>query len=76
MTTAIQAVAEASLSPRQRNSIRALQRNVESAHYYGTGVRVSPAQFAALQTAWDAAKASGLPIAPLQYQQAKLLGLK
>lgn len=75
MTTAIQAVAEASLSPRQRNSIRALQRNVESAHY-GTGVRVSPAQFAALQTAWDAAKASGLPIAPLQYQQAKLLGLK
>lgn len=75
MTTAIQAVAAASLNKRQLNSISALQRNVDTA-WWGKGVRVSPAQFAALQTAYNAVKVSGLPIDPKMADAAKQLGLE
>lgn len=75
--TAIQAVAEASLSKRQRNSIAALQRKVDKpAHSLTATVRISPAQFAAMQRAYDAVKASGLPIDPLMAKHAKDIGLK
>lgn len=75
MTTAVQAVAAASLNKRQLNSIRTLQNKVDTA-WYGTGVRVSPAQLAALQTAYSAVKASGLAIDPKMAEAAKQLGLK
>ena len=77
MVTAVQAVAEASLSARQLNSIRALQRKVETApRSYMATTRVSPAQFAAMQTAFNAVKASGLPLDPVMLQHAKNIGLK
>ena len=71
--TAIQLVAEASLSKRQLNSMRSLQNKLDTRPYT---VRVSPAQFAAMQTAYDAVKASGLPIDPLMAKAAKDVGLK
>jgi hypothetical protein len=40
------------------------------------GVRVSPAQLAALQHAYNAVKASGVPIDPVMAKHAKDLGLK
>jgi hypothetical protein len=77
MVTAVQAVAEASLTPRQLNSIRALQRKVEtSPRSYMATTRVSEAQFKAMQVAYDAVKASGLPIDPVMAKHAKEIGLK
>lgn len=74
MQTAVQAVVTASLNKRQINSLRALQAKVDTRNYMG--VRVSPAQFAAMQAAFDAAKASGLELPPEALKAAKDIGLK
>lgn len=74
MVTAIQAVAEASVSKRQLNSMRSLQRKVNTTT--SGSVRVSDAQIRAMQQAYDAVKASGLPIDPEMAKCATELGLK
>lgn len=74
MKTAVQAVAESALSKRQMNSIRALQHKVETTPAMYT--RVSPAQFKAMQQAFDAVKASGVPIPPEMLVHAKNIGLR
>ena len=70
----IHAITRASLTDRQYNSLRSLQEKVESTSY-NTRLRVSPAQFKAMQTAYNAVKASGVEIPALAQQQAKELGL-
>jgi hypothetical protein len=73
--TPLQAVVLANLNGRQKNSLRALQAKVEQPCSYAT-TRVSDAQMRAMQAAYDAAKASGLPLAPELLAAAKVLGLK
>ena len=74
MKTAIQAVAESSLTARQLNSVRSLQRKVDTTP--ALHMRVSAAQHKAMQTAYSAVKASGLPIDPEMAKAAAQLGLK
>ena len=62
------------LPKRQLNSLRALQAKVETGSYMG--VRVSPAQFAAMQAAFDIAKSTGEPLPPEALKAAALLGFK
>ena len=77
MTTALQTAVIASLSARERNSLTALQNKVEQQpRGYAATTRVSDAQMRAMQAAYDAAKASGLPLAPEVIAAAKALGLK
>lgn len=74
MATAVQRVAEAALTKRQLNSVRSLQARVDTATTPYT--RVSTAQHKAMQIAYDAVKASGLPIDPVMAAAAATLGLK
>ena len=74
MTTAIHALTNATLNGREKNSLKTLQKKVESTPAMFT--RVSLAQTAAMQKAWTAAKASGLHIDPEMIEAAKQLGLK
>lgn len=75
--TPLQAVVIAGLSKRQQNSLAALQNKVEQQpRGYAATTRVSNAQVAAMQRAYDVAKASGLPLAPEVIAAAKALGLK
>ena len=75
--TPLQAVVIAGLSARERNSLVALQNKVEQQpRGYAATTRVSNAQVAAMQRAYDVAKASGLPLAPELLAAAKALGLK
>ena len=74
--TPLQTVVLAGLSKRQQNSLRALQTKVEQPRGYAATTRVSDAQVAAMQRAYDVAKASGLPLAPELLAAAKALGLK
>ena len=75
--TPLQAVVVASLSKRERNSLAALQNKVERQPRDPLAtVRVSDAQMRAMQTAYDTAKASGLPLPPELLAAAKALGLK
>ena len=75
MTTALQALVLAQLSATQQRSLRALQGKVDKRGYGGT-TRVSEAQMRALQAAFDAGKASGIPIPPAALAAAKALGFK
>ena len=63
------------LSKRQLNSLRALQNNVENT-YRGDNVRVSNAQYAAMQAAFNAAKLSGEVMPPEVIAAAARMGLK
>lgn len=76
MATALQASVLSSLTKRQVNSLTALQNKVENVRGYATTVRTSNAQMAAMQAAYTAAKASGLPIPPHVAETATRLGLK
>ena len=76
MTTALQASVVSQLSKRQQNSLRALQNKVENHRGFTTHTTVSDAQMRALQAAFDAGKASGVPIPPEALAAAKQLGLK
>ena len=75
--TPLQAVVLAGLNGRQKNSLRALQNKVEQQPRdpFAT-MRVSPAQIRAMQTAYDTAKASGMPLPPELLAAAKAMGLK
>lgn len=73
MPTALQNSVTSALSKRQLNSLRTLQAKVDTRNYMG--VTVSAAQFAAMQAAYDVAKASGNPIPPEAVAAAKALGL-
>jgi cell division protein YceG involved in septum cleavage len=75
--TPLQAVVVASLSARERNSLAALQNKVEQQPRDPLAtMRVSPAQIRAMQTAYNTAKASGMPLPPELLAAAKSLGLK
>lgn len=76
MTTELQAAVISGLNKRQYSSLRTLQNKVESGRGHVDTVLVSAAQQAALQAAYDAAKASGLPLAPEIIATAEKLGLK
>ena len=76
MTTALQAAVVSKLSKREQNSLRALQNKVEDRRGYHSTVVVSDAQMRALQAAYDAAKASGLPLDDKAKAAAVMLGLK
>jgi len=77
MATALQTVVVAGLNKRQQNSLTALQNKVEKQpRSYCATMRVSNAQFAAMQRAYDIAKTSGLPLTPEVAAAAKALGLK
>ena len=74
MATALQAAVRSSITKRQANSLDALQNKVENNR--GFTMRVSDAQMRAMQAAYDAAKASGLPLDPKMVATAATLGLK
>ena len=76
MATALQAAVISRLNTRQQRSLRTLQNKVESGRGYADTVRVSAAQQAALQAAFDAAKASGMAMPPEVAAAAAKLGLK
>ena len=76
MATALQTAVVSKLSKREQNSLRALQNKVENTRGYQSHTTVSDAQMRALQAAYDAAKASGLPIDPKAAAAAAMLGLK
>ena len=76
MTTALQAAVVSRLNKRQQNSLAALQNKVENGRGYVSTVQVSAAQQAALQGAWDAGKASGIPLTLEVIAAAARLGLK
>lgn len=76
MATALQSVVVAGLSRRQQNSLHALQNKVESRRSYASTTVVSNAQMAALQAAYNAAKASGMALPPEVAAAAAKLGLK
>ena len=76
MPTALQAVVVSRLSKRQQNSLRTLQDKVENGRGYTRTVQVSAAQQAALQAAYTAALASGIPLTPETKAAATSLGLK
>jgi len=75
MATALQSAVVARLSKRQQNSLAALQNKMERGHRYDA-IQVSAAQQAALQAAWDAGKASGIPLTQEAIVAAARLGLK
>jgi hypothetical protein len=75
MQTALQAAVAAKLNARQQHSLRTLQNKVESGRGYVDTVRVSAAQQAALQAAFNAAKASGQAMPPEVAAAAARLGL-
>ena len=66
----------AALSPRQLRSVEALQRNVNKARTSYSTVKVTNAQYEAMQAAYTAAKASGLDIPPEAHAAAARMGLK
>ena len=74
MATALQAAVRSNITKRQANSLTALQNKVENSR--GFTMRVSDAQMRAMQAAYDAAKASGLPVPPEVQAVAAKLGLK
>ena len=74
MNTAVQNAVVNNLSKRQLNSLRNLQAKVE-VRSYASNVRISPAQFAAMQSAFTIAKASGEPIPAQALEAARLFGL-
>jgi hypothetical protein len=76
MATALQSSVIAKLSAQQQRSLRALQNKVENRCGYATHTTVSDAQMRALQAAFDAGKASGVPIPPEALAAAAKLGLK
>lgn len=76
MATALQAAVVSRLTKRQQNSLAALQNKVENGRGYVSTVQVSAAQQAALQAAWDAGKASGIPLTLEAIAAAARLGLK
>ena len=76
MATALQAAVISRLNTRQQRSLRTLQNKVEDGRSYADTVRVSAAQQAALQAAFDAAKASGMAMPPEVAAAAAKLGLK
>ena len=76
MATALQSAVVSQLNGRQRRSLSTLQNKVENERGYRSHVTVSDAQMRALQAAYDAAKASGLPIDPKAAAAAAMLGLK
>lgn len=63
------------LSKRQLNSLRTLQNNMENT-YRGDNVRVSNAQYSAMQAAFNAAKLSGEVMPPEVIAAAARMGLK
>ena len=73
--TALQAAVAARLTARQQRSLNTLQNKVESGRGYVDTVRVSAAQQAALQAAYNAAKASGMALPPEVAAAAAKLGL-
>ena len=74
--TALQAAVASRLTARQQRSLNTLQNKVESGRGYVDTVRVSAAQQAALQAAYNAAKASGAVLPPEVAAAAAKLGLK
>ena len=76
MATALQAAVVSNLNKRQQNSLRTLQDKVENGRGYTNTVQVSAAQMYALQSAYNAAKASGLQLPPEVVAAAAKLGLK
>ena len=76
MATALQAAVVSNLNKRQQNSLRTLQDKVENGRGYTNTVQVSAAQMSALQSAYNAAKASGLQLPPEVAAAAAKLGLK
>jgi hypothetical protein len=66
----------AALTPRQLRSVDALQRNVNKARSSHSLVKVTTAQYEAMQAAYTAAKASGQPIPPEAHAAAARMGLK
>ena len=76
MATALQAAVVSNLNKRQQNSLRTLQDKVENGRGYTNTVQVSAAQMSALQSAYNAAKASGLQLPPEVVAAAAKLGLK
>lgn len=74
--TPIQSSVVASLDKRQLNSLNALQNKVERDRGINATVRVTNAQFAALQAAYNAAKAAGHAIPPEVQAKARALGLE
>lgn len=76
MTTSLQAAVVSQLNKREQNSLRALQNKVDKERGHKSYLHVSNAQMVALQAAYDAAKASGLPIPPAAVAAAAQLGLK
>ena len=76
MSTALQAAVKSSLRGGQLRSLESLQNKVENARGIKDSVFVSEAQMRALQAAYTAAKASGLPLPPHVAETAARLGLK
>jgi Zn-dependent oligopeptidase len=76
MSTALQSAVRSSLRGTQLRSLTALQNKVESVRGYQQTTKVSEPQMRALQAAYDAAKASGLPLPPEVAAAATKLGLK
>ncbi len=76
MATALQTVVVSQLNKRQQNSLRTLQNKVEYERGYKATIPVSNAQMAALQAAYNAAKASGMELPPEVAAAAAKLGLK
>jgi len=76
MNTPLQTAVLSNLNKRQQNSLYALQNKVEKDRGPQATVRVSNAQMQALQAAYDAAKASGIPLPPEAVAAAVKLGLK
>jgi hypothetical protein len=72
--TPVQTAVISNLSKRQLNSLRTLQAKVEVGSYMG--VRVSPAQIAAMQAAFTIAKSTGEPLPAEALKAAALFGLK
>jgi hypothetical protein len=72
--TPVQSAVVSNLSKRQLNSLRSLQAKVEVGSYLG--VRVSPAQLAAMQAAFTIAKSTGEPLPAAALEAARLFGLK
>ena len=67
--------AVAALSKRQLTSLRSLQDKVDIARASQSLVKVTGAQYAAMQKAYTAAKASGMPIPPEAHAAAARMGL-
>ena len=67
---------QTALNARQQRSLQALKNKVENGRSYNSTVQVTVAQLAALQAAYDAGKASGIPLTPEVIAVAAKLGLK